>query len=154
MWLYLIELSDNRKPLKIETNDIGCELIVNRWMSKDGHIHLSNDGKRSLAHRLAYEQAFGEIPEGLIVRHKCDNPNCINPNHLELGTHEDNVKDRVERSRSAKGSNNGRAKLSEEDIRYIRNNDIHSNTELSKMFKVDPKAIRDIKNFKTWKHVV
>lgn len=149
----MIELDGIRKPIEIEINDIGCELIINRYLNKDGHATIRTGGKEKYAHRIAYEQAFGEIPEGLVVRHKCDNPNCINPNHLELGTHGDNVKDRMERGRSAKGVNNGRAKLSEENVRYIRNDEIHSNKELSIMFKVDPKVIRDIKSFKTWKHV-
>lgn len=51
------------------------------------------------AHRVSYEMANGPIPDGLIIRHKCDNPNCVNPNHLEAGTQKDNMQDASKRGR-------------------------------------------------------
>lgn len=135
--------------VKTVTNEEGCHLVVSHKPHRDGHIY--KNGKR--LHRVVYKETYGEIPDGLVVRHKCDNPNCINPEHLELGTHADNVRDRVERNRSAKGSNNGRAKLTEDDVRYIRSGEITNKSELARMFKVDHKTIRQILKFEIWKEI-
>jgi hypothetical protein len=58
------------------------------------------NGKHILSHRLSWVVNFGEIPDGLHVCHKCDNPSCVNPNHLFLGTNLDNIKDRMAKGRS------------------------------------------------------
>lgn len=55
------------------------------------------------AHRLAYMDYMGQIPDGLVVRHKCDNPACCNPHHLELGTQKDNLDDATKRGRLDRG---------------------------------------------------
>lgn len=60
-----------------------------------------------LAHRMSYELAFGSVASGMVVRHKCDNPTCVRPSHLELGTHADNSSDAVIRGRTASGDRNG-----------------------------------------------
>lgn len=104
-------------------------------------------------YRLYYEKYKGVIPENLVVRHTCDNTFCINPDHLILGTHSDNVEDRVERNRSALGIKNGRSKLSEAEVLNIFNS-FEPTSTLSKIYKVDPKTIRNIKNKKNWKHVL
>lgn len=150
----MIDLNNRRFPVITKKNEQGCDLVISHQPHKYGHISVVIDGVKRLIHRIVYENNFGKIPEGQIVRHKCDNPNCINIEHLELGTHADNVADRVERNRSATGVSNGRAKLTEDNVRFIRNNELNSNLELSKMFSVDTKVIRDVKSFKTWKHVI
>lgn len=64
-----------------------------------GYGVFKYNGKLHRAHRFALEVTHGEIPEGLVVRHKCDNPSCCNPEHLEIGTQADNMRDRTERGR-------------------------------------------------------
>lgn len=108
------------------------------------------------AHRYAYILSMGPIPEGMVIRHKCDNPPCVNPAHLEVGTHADNVADRVERGRSAIGSANGRAKLSEKTAEGIRlRYAMGGNTkaQLSREYGVSQRTIADVINGKKWKHV-
>lgn len=68
--------------------------------SARGYGSLNTADGRLYAHRVAYELHNGPIPDGLVVRHKCDNPPCVNPNHLEIGTQLDNIQDSVERGRN------------------------------------------------------
>lgn len=89
----------------------GCWLYIGPFSPKGyGKIQIACYHLR--AHRVAYEAYVGKIPEDLLVRHKCDNPRCCNPEHLELGTNADNMKDKKDRKRSASGENHGMAILS------------------------------------------
>ncbi len=133
-----------------ETN---CWICTSHKADKYGYVQLIINNLRTSAHRYVFSLYNGEIPKGMIIRHKCDMTLCINPDHLELGTHQDNVRDRVERGRSASGVNNGRSKLSEQNVRDIRmSNDSFLN--LSKIYGVDQKTIKSVKNYETWKHVL
>ena len=67
----------------------------------NGYGRVKRDGKAIRAHRYAWERENGPIPDGMVVRHKCDNPPCVNPDHLEVGTHQDNVDDMIARGRAA-----------------------------------------------------
>lgn len=77
------------------------------WKAKTtiaGYGRLRVNGVRIRAHRYAYELTNGPIPDGIIIRHTCDNPICCNPDHLVAGTHVDNVMDRVKRKRTCHGA--------------------------------------------------
>ena len=78
--------------------------------------------KDQAAHRMAYEMCVGPIPAGLCVRHKCDNPSCVNPAHLEVGTIADNNRDAVDRGRhvTPTGTENGNSRFTDEQVREIR----------------------------------
>jgi hypothetical protein len=93
------------------------------WLGRsndDGYGKISWSGKDLSAHRLSFEMTFGEIPNGMEVLHKCDNPPCVNPNHLFLGTQTDNIRDMKQKKRGAEGERMGSAKLSSAQVEEIR----------------------------------
>ncbi len=113
-------------------------------------------GKSHYAHRLHWEFRKGAIPAGLFVCHHCDNPPCIRLSHLFLGTAGENILDAARKGRMPRGEANGRAKLTEEQVREIRRlhaNGLVSFTRLSRLFGVRPWAIEGIVKRGKWKHV-
>ena len=103
------------------------------------------------AHRVSI-YLDGRDPRGKVVRHTCDNPSCVNPNHLILGTIQDNIQDRSDRNRQAVGEKVHTSKLTKEQVLEIRASN-KSITELTEQFNVSPWAIRNILNRKSWKHI-
>jgi len=97
------------------------------------------------AHRLAYTDAWGVIPDGMVVRHKCDNPACVNPSHLELGTEADNAKDKAIRRRVP-------VKLSEQQVRSIRT-DTRTMRKIGDQYGVSPALVCLIKSGQRRQHV-
>jgi len=92
--------------------------IGHRNAADYGTLGTARGGKIHYAHRLSWEIHFGDIPLGLLICHHCDNPPCVNPSHLFLGTHRDNTADSVKKGRRAskRGELNGRAKLTSQDV--------------------------------------
>lgn len=132
-----------------------------------GYGYFSISGKTILAHRQSYLLNNGEIPDGLIVRHTCDNRRCVNPSHIILGTHADNSADMVARNRQAKGLRSGRytkpertakgegchlSVLKNEDVIEIRKRKM-SSRKLAKAYNVHRGTIVNIWTRKTWKHI-
>jgi HNH endonuclease len=142
----------SKKELEYYINSNGCWIVTSHKPYKDGRVRLRDNGKLTYAHIVVYKRVHGDIPDNKVVRHKCDNPQCCNPDHLELGTQADNVQDRYERNRSAKGSVNGNSRLTEDGVREIRKSTL-SITELAKTYNVSYTTMRCIKKNITWTHV-
>ena len=148
----------------IETLKSRCEMIPWDgcwiWMNAQSHGygHVKRDGKGVLSHRLMYELVEGPILEGMVIMHTCDHPGCINPSHLRLGTHLDNMADCLAKGRMRRTGNPTRgedrpwAKLSEDSVRSIRSSTL-PNVELGRIFGVSRKTIEDVRKGRTWGHV-
>lgn len=148
------EADDSIKELFIE---IGCITTPLRAPNVHGYHEKKwrENGalKQELMHRMVYRRFFGDDIDGKVVRHTCDNKWCINPYHLKVGTQADNVQDRVDRNRSARGSDNGRAKLSEAEAWYVKTDQSHNISELARMFGVSRRSIKLIRDGINWKHI-
>ena len=118
--------------------------------------HLTPDGYGVYgwyrAHRVSWETFKGQSAWRYIIRHSCDNPKCVNPAHLFIGTHADNVADRVLRDRSAKGEGNGRSKLTEAQVLAILSSPL-DRFYLAGIYNISPDTVRKIRSGKLWKHL-
>lgn len=108
---------------------------------------------RKFAHRYMWEITFGPIPDGINVCHKCDNPPCVNPNHLFLGTHADNCADKVSKKRHRFGERVNFAKLSESQVKEILTMRHLPVQKVADIFGVTYGPIYAIFRGKTWKHI-
>jgi hypothetical protein len=131
-----------------------------------GYGHFWFNGKTVKAYRFAWSLRYGPIPKGMVIRHKvCDNPACVNPDHLAIGTFKDNSQDMVAKGRQSRigrknnpptGETNGRAKLTAEAVLQIREKyktGLYSYDILSKEYSVTKTTIKSIINRKLWVHV-
>jgi hypothetical protein len=155
---YRFSLSWELDPKTMCWNWMG---FLNRGAKKQyGSIKV--DGKSIAAHRFSWEIYNGsKIPDGMIVMHKCDNPRCVNPTHLHVGNHQDNMKDMISKNRQAKGndfvnrkpangSKNGLAKLTELQAMEIFK-DNRKQREIADQYGVSQAVVHNIKSKKTWK---
>lgn len=127
-----------------------------RGAGKAGYGEIRDRGRRMYTHRLSWELHFGEISEGMEVCHTCDNPPCIAPEHLFIGTHQQNMADSKSKGRHAAGEKNGHARLSESQVRTIRymiSGGLFSQRQIAKAFGVHSPQISRIKNRTTWSHI-
>lgn len=111
--------------------------------------------RRKQAHRVAYTRSIGPIPTGLCICHRCDNRACVNPDHLFLGTHVDNMRDKTLKDRVHRGEDSDRAKLTEDDVRRLRKlaQSGWSEPRLASEFGISKGQARRISKREQWAHV-
>ena len=143
---------EERFWLGVEKTD-GCWNWVKGKFST-GYGQMKIKGNPTYTHRLSWELHRGPIPEGMCVCHHCDNPACVNPDHLFIGTDLDNMRDRNRKGRAnmAYGETAGMSKLTDTDVIAIRQSSLN-NTETAKIFNVDPSNISRIRSRERWRHL-
>ena len=127
------------------------------YRNPKGYGQFFFDGTMKQAHRVAWELDHKELPVGACVCHHCDNPSCVNPSHLFIGTLADNNRDMREkgRARYIRGEKVGNSKLSSDDVRAIRGYVAQgqSRRSIARALGVSPSTVGDCVNGKTWAHV-
>ena len=123
---------------------------------RGGYGNLNQEGHTLQAHRYSYVLHIGDIPKGMLVCHSCDNPGCVNPEHLFLGTHLTNAMDKVSKDRQIKGEGIYNHKIVEADAIRIR--ELYSQGNLSmrkiaKMFGLCYSETNAVINKRTWRYV-
>jgi hypothetical protein len=122
-----------------------------------GLFGVTGSRKMIVAHRWSYIEENGPIPKGMCVCHRCDNPSCVRPDHLFLGTRADNNRDKKSKGREARlsGESNGNAKLTREQVKDIRlrYNNGESTSLLGEEFSMSRQAINNVVSGKTYKSI-
>lgn len=151
-----------RKQIEWIETEKGCFEVISHTSSEvNRYPSFVRNGIRRQLSRYIYEECFGEIPEGYVVMHTCDNTKCINPEHLRVGTQSDNIKDMHNKGRYKRrkpwprGENAGRAKLTEEQVREIKRRLRNGETTraLAKEYGVGKSTIGSISSGENWKHI-
>ena len=135
--------------------ETGCWSVISHRASANGYVRVIRNGRQSLVHRLIYEQAHGLIPDGLCVCHRCDTRDCINIEHLFLGTVGDNNRDCSGKGRHACGEQTGGAQLTEDQVREVRRLVASgaSQAQTARTFGVVKGTVAHIIHRRTWKHM-
>lgn len=126
-------------------------------MNSNGYGRFSYENGQPLAHRLSFEIFFGDVPEGLVVCHSCDNRKCVNPAHLRADTQSANLAEAVAKGRfnppTLEGSENGNSKLDWPAVRHIRraHGEGAQMTRLANLYGVSLSTVSLIVKNKTWK---
>lgn len=138
---------------KVDKTDSCWNWTGAKFLTGYGMVRL--DGKNFGAHRLSYVMKHGSIPSGLIICHKCDNPSCVNPDHLFAGTYKDNAQDMIAKGRKSDsaGEANGQAILTAIQAEEIRNRYAKGDMpqcELARKYNVSPALIGLITKGRIW----
>ncbi|SOO46360.1 Phage protein [Yersinia phage fPS-50] len=112
------------------------------------------EGRTQTAHRVAYKKVNGDIPKGMVIMHLCDNPSCVNPKHLKLGTQAQNRQDCVSKGRAnvSLGEAHYNSKLTAALVLEIRSSTLN-NTELAELYGIAWRTVSDARRGKTWRSI-
>lgn len=146
-----VSMMDSIHRHSIPEPNSGCWL----WMGSTatgGYGRVWHKGKPELAHRVSYWLACGPTSDKQVL-HRCDNPACVNPDHLFLGDIAGNMGDRDKKGRQARGERQGSAVLTETQVRLLRDAK-GSERALAKQFGIAPSTVRKIRLRKTWAHLL
>ena len=150
---------------------VKCQLLSNTEVNEDtgcrewkgsayseGYGKIKVGGKTNRAHKISYEQYVGPVPRGLLVCHTCDNPSCVNPEHLFLGTHQDNRADMLRKGRQScpRGEKHGNSKLTASLVRQIRSlyeDRCHTQKEIATAFGIHQTTVSELILRKKWRHL-
>jgi len=136
------------------TKGDGCWEWTGTISSNGGYGWIKSGGIMVKAHRFAYRLLVGPIPAGMFVCHHCDNPSCVRPDHLFLGTPADNSHDRDAKGRGVRGERQHSARLTADQVREIRElSPSIPGTDLAKRYGVAKSSISAVRNGRTWKWV-
>lgn len=151
---HLILGKNSRKQINGKKLKNGCIICISHTTSS-GYPKIFQNNKSWQMSRFIYTQKYGKIKKGFHVMHKCDNPSCININHLKLGTNRDNIIDAKNKGRLSYGENRPNSKLNDKKVEEILKIDFSktSNVKVGKIYDVSYATIDGIRNNKTWKHI-
>ena len=149
----------NRFWSKVDRSGNCWEWAAAKTKGGYGQFHINN--KMQLAHRVSWVIHNSDIPSGdhygtTCVLHRCDNPSCVNPDHLFLGTQKDNNQDRMNKGRNVNvvGEQHGKAKLSSRNVREIRRHSpAMTYREIAETFCISSSQVCNIVNRRVWKHI-
>lgn len=151
---FSVIVKDWKKVFKSRLIQVGECLEYTGFIHHTGYGQMQIDGKNRLTHRIAWEIAFGKIGKKHVL-HKCDNKKCCNTEHLFLGTNTDNIRDRQNKKRQAKGESAPHSRLKAFEVLEIRQH-LAIGKRICKIalaYGVSACAVSNILHRKTWKHI-
>lgn len=148
-----MSLAERLEFYSIPEPNSGCYL----WLANVGHVghaQLWWEGTMHPAARLVWRVNHGPIPPKYVVRHKCDNPYCVNPQHLEIGTQADNCRDMYTRGRArkARGEAAAKARLNADQVLAIRS-DARSGPKIAAAYGIGNSTVYHIRHGRSWRHI-
>lgn len=149
-----------KRPLEVRFWEKVEATYADKCWNWAGHLGKFNygqiqvNGRPEPAHRVSWELRFGTIPDGMCVLHRCDNPSCVNPHHLFLGTNLDNIKDRHAKNRDARGERSGKSTLTNDQVIQIKRlyrPKVFGCRKIGKQLGIDHSTVCHVISGRTWK---